>query len=211
MEEKKADPLVAEEKPGLKKTYPECVTPEDVLLLEHPTESFLCPMKANVFGIKFGAYKIRDIDTNVTLFEIKNEEEITEEEMEQMNELDDDEFRLIRYSFGPKFLDIKIIGTTLEFTIGGKALKSFRMIERHYFKDKLLRSYDFDFGFCIPGSTNTWEAIYELPEIKTEKREEIITNPWETKSDSFYFVEGKLVMHHKAEYNYAEEADPLFI
>jgi hypothetical protein len=31
----------------------------------------------------------------------------------------------------------------------------------------------------------------------------MIDSPWETKSDSFYFVEGKLVMHNKAEYNYA--------
>ena len=27
--------------------------------------------------------------------------------------------------------------------------------------------------------------------------------PWETRSDSFYFVQGKLIMHNKSEYNYA--------
>lgn len=31
---------------------------------------------------------------------------------------------------------------------------------------------------------------------------DIIAAPFETKSDSFYFVEGKLVMHNKAEYAY---------
>ena len=30
----------------------------------------------------------------------------------------------------------------------------------------------------------------------------MILNPWETKSDSFYFVGDELVMHNKAEYNY---------
>ena len=30
----------------------------------------------------------------------------------------------------------------------------------------------------------------------------MIDNPWLTKSDSFYFVEDKLVMHNKALYNY---------
>ena len=35
---------------------------------------------------------------------------------------------------------------------------NFRMIERHYFRDILIRSYDFSFGFCIPNSTNTWEV-----------------------------------------------------
>lgn len=35
----------------------------------------------------------------------------------------------------------------------------------------------------------------------------MIENPWETKSDSFYFVDGVLVMHNKAEYNYAPIAE----
>ena len=29
---------------------------------------------------------------------------------------------------------------------------------------------------------------------------EMIENPFETKSDSFYFVDGKLIMHNKASY-----------
>lgn len=39
------------------------------------------------------------------------------------------------------------------------------MIERHYFRDRLLKSFDFDFGFLIPGSQNTMEHIYEFPEL----------------------------------------------
>jgi len=31
----------------------------------------------------------------------------------------------------------------------------------------------------------------------------MILNPFETKSDSFYFVGGELVMHNKAEYDYS--------
>jgi len=39
------------------------------------------------------------------------------------------------------------------------------MIERHYHAGThaLLKSYDFNFSFCIPNSTNEWEAIYDLP------------------------------------------------
>ena len=32
--------------------------------------------------------------------------------------------------------------------------------------------------------------------------EEIIACPYETRSDSFYFVEDKLIMHNKADYAY---------
>ena len=30
----------------------------------------------------------------------------------------------------------------------------------------------------------------------------MVQNPFQTKSDSFYFVDGKLVMHNKADYAY---------
>ena len=82
------------------------------------------------------------------------------------------------------------------------------MIERHYFRDQLIKSFDFNFGFCIPNSTNTWEAIYDMPPLDPELKELMIANPWETQSDSFYFVtheDGleRMVMHNKAKYAYS--------
>ncbi|CAK83587.1 unnamed protein product (macronuclear) [Paramecium tetraurelia] len=76
--------------------------------------------------------------------------------------------------------------------------------ERHYFRDHLLRCYEFQFPFCIPNSTNTWEYIYKIPEIDETIHQEMIDNPFETKSDSFYFVGDQLVMQNKAEYDYSE-------
>ena len=32
---------------------------------------------------------------------------------------------------------------------------------------------------------------------------EMILHPYETQSDSFYFVDNKLVMHNKADYSYS--------
>lgn len=40
------------------------------------------------------------------------------------------------------------------------------------------------------------------PNSFTHTEEDMIAKPFETKSDSFYFVDGKLVMHHRAEYAY---------
>ena len=39
------------------------------------------------------------------------------------------------------------------------------MIERHFYGNKLLKSFDFDFGFCIPESKNTCEHIYTFPTL----------------------------------------------
>lgn len=33
--------------------------------------------------------------------------------------------------------------------------------------------------------------------------QEMILHPYETQSDSFYFVDNKLVMHNKADYSYS--------
>ena len=81
------------------------------------------------------------------------------------------------------------------------------MIERHYFRNKLIKSFDFNFGFCIPGSTNTWEAVYNVPTLDRDLIDEIIANPFETQSDSFYFVDDKLVIHNKARYSYVKCAN----
>lgn len=56
----------------------------------------------------------------------------------------------------------------VEFTVGEKPVSNFRMIERHYFRDRLLKNFDFDFGFCIPSSRNTCEHIYEFPQLSED-------------------------------------------
>ena len=35
-------------------------------------------------------------------------------------------------------------------------------------QNRLVRSYDFTFGFCIPHSTNSWEAIYDVPDYSPQ-------------------------------------------
>lgn len=34
-----------------------------------------------------------------------------------------------------------------------------------------MKSYDFSFGFCIPGSTNTWDAVYQVPPLDDDLSE----------------------------------------
>jgi hypothetical protein len=91
------------------------------------------------------------------------------------------------------------------------------MIERHFFRDQLIKSFDFDFGFCPPNTTNSIEHIYDMPEMDSKQSKsfflfihylsfvfflvkEMIEHPHETKSDSFYFVDNQLIMHKKATY-----------
>jgi hypothetical protein len=45
---------------------------------------------------------------------------------------------------------------SLRFRVGPSEVHNFRMIERHYHNGTgaLMKSYDFNFSFCIPNSTN---------------------------------------------------------
>lgn len=207
---------------------PKEITPEVVLAYDKPTKGFLCPLSANVYNIQFLSFRIRDMITNTVLFEIKREkseaqapppavvtggsggggnEGAREEETKQGIPVDQDELRKVRYYFGPEFFKLKTIGTSLDFSVGSLPVKKFRMIERHYFKDKLVQSYDFTFPFCAPNTVNNWESIYDVPVLTPEMQSDMISSPWLTTSDSFYFVENTLIMHNKAEYSYAVMED----
>jgi len=176
------------------------ITPNQVLKLTSITEDYLCPPEANIYGIDFTRFKIRDLDTKTTLFEIAKPPSKGTDDDKDIPDADPNAGRFVRYQFTPQFLKLKNVGATVEFKIGEKPLKNFRMIERHYFRDQHLKTFDFDFGFCIPNSVNTCEHIYEFPSIDKKMMDLMVANPFETRSDSFYFVDEALVMHNKADY-----------
>lgn len=175
----------------------EIINPEDVLRLNKPTTGYLCSVEANTYEIEFVHFKLRDIESSTVLFEVSKPENVSPKDEDAL-----ESGRFVRYQFTPEFLQLKTVGATVEFRIGDKPVENFRMIEKHYFKDTLLKSFDFEFGFVIPNSRNTMEHIYNFPEIEPELITEMIERPFETRSDSFYFVDGQLVMHNKADYAY---------
>ncbi|VDM98800.1 unnamed protein product [Thelazia callipaeda] len=188
------------------------ITPEDVLRLNKITNDYLCQPDANIYSIEFTRFKIRDLDTDQVLFEIAKptidrwllspSEELDVDDLSLVACEDASAARFVRYQFTPAFLLLKRVGATVEFNVGNKAVNKFRMIERHFFRDRLLKSFDFEFGLCIPNSRNTCEHIYDFPELSEALINEMISSPYETRSDSFYFVEDRLIMHNKADYAY---------
>ena len=173
-----------------------------VKALKQPTDKFLCKLSDNIYKIQFGAFRIRDMDSGITLVDVSAEEVAVDEE--QLKQIEDDpKTRLVKYHFGPDFLRLKTIGLMVEFRVGDQPVPNLLMVERHYFKGKVIKSYEFNFAFVIPNSHNSWEVIYDVPELTPAEKEEMIASPWETKSDTFFFVDNKIVIHNRAEYNYA--------
>ena len=189
-------------------------SPAEVLAHFSVTEDYLCTPEDNVYQIDFTRFKIRDLHSNATLFEIaKPPGNMKSDE----DEVDPNAGRFVRYQFTPEvfnilhiiasdtkttfqFLKLKNIGATVEFSVGSKPVKNFRMIERHFFRGQHLKTFQFDFGFCIPNSVNSCEHIYDFPKLDKKQQDLMIAHPFETRSDSFYFVDDKLIMHNKADY-----------
>ena len=171
--------------------------------LTQPTDQFLCKISDNWAKLRFGGFKIRDCVSNLVLVEVADDEV----ENEELNDAEDPSTRTIKYHLGPDFLRLKTVGLTLRFSNGEKPINKMQMVERHYFRGQVIRSYEFEFGFVIPGSTNEWEFIYDLPELDSEVKAQIIRSPWEVKSDSFFFADDKLIIHNRAEYNYCSLDD----
>ena len=46
-----------------------------------------------------------------------------------------------------------------------------------------------------------------MPNLSKDLKQQMIDNPFMTKSDSFYFVDGQLVMHNKAQYAYTNNQE----
>lgn len=177
------------------------VTPADVLRLREPTPGFLCPLSANIYNIDFLSFTISDYDTKKIIFEVNREKPPPID----FSSFDEESLRKIRYKFSEDVLRLPAIRTELRFSVGNMEVPNFRMIERHYHRDKLIKSYDFTFGFCIPNSVNTWDAVYAVPPLDERLVQDMVQNPHSTQSDSFYFVNDRLVMHNKASYSYIEE------
>ena len=103
--------------------------------------------------------------SGITLVEVQDEDI----DNDSVKDTDDPSTRVIKYHLGPDFLKLRTIGLTLKFSNGEKPIQNMLMVERHYFNGKVIRSYEFKFGFVIPNSSNTWEFIYDLPELTDEE------------------------------------------
>jgi hypothetical protein len=88
--------------------------------LNSPTDHFLCKLSDNKLGIKFGAFRIRDIESGFVLVDVKDDD-LSDNLNEQV---DDPKSRLVKYHFGPDFLKLKTIGLTVSFSVGEAGVPS---------------------------------------------------------------------------------------
>ena len=77
------------------------VTPGQVLKHTKITEDYLCEPEDNIYGIDFTRFKIRDLDTKATLFEIAKPPAKDDDEND-IQDPDPNAGRFVRYQFTPQ-------------------------------------------------------------------------------------------------------------
>ena len=82
------------------------ISPAQVLAKSAISEDYLCPPQANIYGIDFTRFKIRDVDSGTTLFEIAKPPAAEEgEQTEGESETPDlNAGRFVRYQFTPQVI-----------------------------------------------------------------------------------------------------------
>ena len=173
-------------------------TEEQALKMDKALDHFLVKLEDNKPGIRFNGFKLRDLKTGRVFHEYYPADPY---------ELDYFADHMLDYPFPNEILKgQKQLGTSLKLVVGNQLVKNLVLLERHYIGGKLAANFRFPFPVFIPNSENAVEFIYEIPklspeiEAKLEKGEDI-----HAESDTFVFVEGKLVVHRRAKYTYYDE------
>ena len=92
------------------------------------------------------------------------------------------DMRVLKHEFPRTFFHLRNLELNLEFmnVNGDKPLQNMTLIEKHFFRGQVLSEFEFEFPFCMPKSTNTWQYVYELPVLTPEQQQEMIDAPFET-------------------------------
>ena len=174
------------------------LTLEDAMKMEKPTEDFLIKLEDNIPGVRFNGFKLRDTESGKVIHEYYPED---------IYELDYFADHILDYHFSNEMLkNEKHFGTTLNLCVGNQLVKDLVLLERHYINGKLAANFIFKFPIFMPNSQNSIEFIYNIPKMSQEVEEKMTKGEdVEAKSDTFIFVEGKLVVHRRAKYVYYDE------
>jgi hypothetical protein len=167
---------------------------DHVLNMCEPSSEFFVHLEDNIYGIRFKGFKLRDYQTN-EIFHNFISDDIYELDYFAENELS--------YIFPSIILKSQNLGSNITLVVGDHLVKDLTLIERHYIDNKLQANYKFDFPVFLPNSENNVEFMYNVPQLSKETQDNLDKGgEINAKSDTFIFVEGKLMIHRRTNYIY---------
>ena len=128
---------------------------------------------------------MRDYDSKTTLLHISEEHNKMQDDYARVKESEGSLTmydRILKHKFSPLFFKLRNLELNLQFHVHSKdkPLREMILIEKHFYEGKMLSEFEFSFQFCMAGSTNTWQYVYQLPQLSEEQQTEMIANPFKT-------------------------------
>ena len=187
------------------------ITLEAIRTMHHPTDKFLCPLKANKYALQFLNFEIKNQESGQIFY--SHEQEVLPNSELLINDDDYppemlhlfDEMRTMNYNFPEEFVRSRIITSKLVFKVGDLPLKDLTILDKFYFQKEIVKSFEFKFPFCVPNSKNEWEYIYEFPDLDEKTIQAMIHSPGKTFSETFFFAGDELILHNKANYAFSSK------
>jgi len=120
------------------------------------------PRAKNIMdGFKLNYMNLRDAETGTILWESKN--------------WSDDMFEQERSAHVPKsILKCKAVSREINFS-STEVMNHFHLQQRVYFQGICMEEWEFNFGFVIPNSTNTWQSTIEAADESQMMPPEILS------------------------------------
>ena len=183
-------------------------TLESAKNLKTQTDKYMCKLKDNKYALQFLRFEIKDNDTNEKFY-VHEQDPLPNAEM-LINDDDYDaetlkafdQMRMINYTFSKTFLNAKAISSLLLFKIGDLPVTNLTIVDHFFYKDKIIKSFEFKFPFCAPNATNEWQYIYDFPKLEEDLKASMGSEPGSTRSETFFFVGNDLILHNKADYKF---------
>ena len=187
------------------------ITQDYVKSLKSFTDSFLCELDENIYNFGFTKFVLKSIDSCLNikekvLFDLKIDSfNINEEIIKRSKEIKDiyKNPRMIRYHLTKDVLD-NDMKLTLSYKNESKYGFFLKMIENHYYDNKLIEQICQDFGFCMPYSENERDIIYKK-NSQGFKNISKISGSFEIKTDTFFFANDKLIIHNKTLFYFSQK------
>ncbi|TPP63284.1 Retinal rod rhodopsin-sensitive cgmp 3-cyclic phosphodiesterase subunit delta [Fasciola gigantica] len=112
-------------------------------------------------GFKLNWMNLRDSESGKILWQSNNDFSVPgiEHEGTQCQP-----FILLLAMVPKRILKCKAVSREINFS-SSEALKKFRLEQKVFFKDQPVEEWSFEFGFVIPGSTNTWQSLIQADSV----------------------------------------------
>eukprot|EP00892_Ulva_mutabilis_P002050 jgi/Ulvmu1/11846/UM081_0004.1 len=148
------------------------VTPAEIRKIDVPTQEYMCTLYDGR-NLNFLEFDILDDQSGAEFYRVEREADSVDGSEDVAPEIEE-LIRHVHYTLPSAMLRCERIKTRLKFALRAPQVEDLLLIERHYFKGKLVRNYENSFRPDGSASTQIWEVTYDMPQYSEQEITEFV-------------------------------------